>query len=78
MAEDREDKSAATFWNCYQHSLPTLSMFAKKYLATPATSVPSESAFSKSSYYGRKERTNIHSSTLSQSVFLKDKLITEK
>ena len=78
MSDNRADKSASVFWKCNQDSLPTLSMLAKKYLATPATSVPSESAFSKSAYYGRKERVNIHAHTLSKSVFLKDKLITEK
>ncbi|CAF1619073.1 unnamed protein product [Rotaria magnacalcarata] len=78
MSDDREDKSAALFWKCNQHSLPMLSILARKYLATPATSVPSESAFSKSAYYGRKERANINANTLSQSVFLKDKLMTEK
>jgi hypothetical protein len=78
MSDDREDKSAAVFWKCNQHSLPILSILARKYLATPTTSGPSESAFSKSAYYGRKERANINANTLSQSVFLKDKLMTEK
>ncbi|CAF1449709.1 unnamed protein product [Adineta steineri] len=78
MADKRTDKCAAVFWNCYHHSLPNFSMLARKYLAAPATSVPSESAFSKSAYYGRKERATIHPDRLSQSVFLKDKLITKK
>ena len=78
ISYDGEDKTALYFWKCNQHLLPTLSMLARRYLATPATSVPSESTFSKSAYYGRKERANIHSDKLSQSVFLKDKLIRKE
>jgi hypothetical protein len=73
-----EDKTALNFWKCNKHLLPNLSILARKYLATPATSVPSESAFSKSAYYARKERANIHGDNLCQSVFLKDKLISEQ
>ncbi|CAF5087028.1 unnamed protein product, partial [Rotaria magnacalcarata] len=65
-------------WKCNKHLLPGLSTLARKYLATPATSVPSESAFSKSAYYGRKERTNLNGDSFCQSVFLKDKLVSEQ
>jgi hypothetical protein len=73
-----EDKTALIFWKYNKHLLPNLSILARKYLATPATSVPSESAFSKSAYYARKERATIHSNNLCQSVFLKDKLVSEQ
>ncbi|CAM2718545.1 unnamed protein product [Rotaria socialis] len=78
ISDVSEDKSALFFWKCNKHLLPGLSTLARKYLATPATSVPSESAFSKSAYYGRKERTNLNGDSFCQSVFLKDKLVSEQ
>ncbi|CAF3813941.1 unnamed protein product, partial [Rotaria sp. Silwood1] len=46
-----EDKNALSFWELNKHQPPYLTILARSYLATPATSVPSESAFSKSAYY---------------------------
>lgn len=62
------------FWKQNKHLLPNLAMLAQKYLASPSTSMKSESAFSVSSYYGRKQRNRISSDNLGFSVFLKDKL----
>ncbi len=47
---------------------------AQCYLSASATSVPSESAFSVSAHYGRKERSRLSAENLAMSVFLKDKL----
>ena len=47
---------------------------AIRFLATPATSVPSESAFSTASYLLRKQRSRLSPMNLSHSVFLKDKM----
>ena len=57
--------------------LPILASFARRFLATPETSVPSESAFSTPSYLGRKERSRLTPENLSITVFLKDKLVHE-
>ena len=38
------------FWSMYAVKLPIIVSFARRFLATPRTSVPSESAFSTSSY----------------------------
>jgi hypothetical protein len=46
---------------------------AARFLATPASSVPSESAFSTASYLLRKQRSRLDPLNLSLSVFLKDK-----
>ena len=62
-----------SFWKQNKSLLPNLSPLAQKYLASPGTSV--ESAFSTSSYYGRKQRARLSSENLSFSVFLKDKLL---
>jgi hypothetical protein len=79
FALDEDDgKTTLLFWQQNKHLLPNLASLARKYLATPATSIASESAFSKSAYYGRKERANLQGDTLAQSVFLKDKLFMEK
>jgi len=47
---------------------------AARFLATPASSVPSESAFSTASYLLRKQRSRLDPLNLSLSVFLKDKI----
>jgi hypothetical protein len=62
------------FWKQSKYLLPNLAMLAQKYLASPSTSTKSESAFSVSSYYGRKQRNRISPENLGFSVFLKDKL----
>jgi hypothetical protein len=66
--------SCLLFWKTYGHSFAILKQVAKQMLSTPATSVPSESCFSISSYLGRKERVRLTGENLSSSVFLKDKI----
>ncbi|CAF1632753.1 unnamed protein product [Adineta ricciae] len=65
------------FWKQHCFALPNLATLAQKYLASPSTSIKSESAFSISAYYGRKQRARLSSDNLSYSVFLKDKLSSE-
>jgi hypothetical protein len=62
------------FWRAYGNTFLILKRLAKKMLSTPATSVPSESCFSISSFLGRKERASLTGENLSSSVFLKDKI----
>lgn len=62
------------FWKIHQHELKMLSTLAARFLATPATSVPSESAFSTASYLLRKQRSCLSPLNLSFSLFLKDKM----
>ena len=77
MSLSSENHNPLEFWKQNQEGLPYLTPLAKKYLSTPATSVKSESAFSISGYYGRKQRAQLSSANLSFSVFLKDKLKNE-
>ncbi|CAF3250677.1 unnamed protein product [Rotaria sp. Silwood2] len=65
------------FWKTNKSLLPNLAPLAQKYLASPSTSTKSESAFSMSAYYGRKQRARLSSENLGFSVFLKDKLSNE-
>jgi hypothetical protein len=67
--------SAIKFWKIYGNAFSNLKTLAKKMLSTPATSVPSESCFSISSFLGRKERSSLTGENLSLCVFLKDKII---
>ena len=62
------------FWKQNKYLLPNLTLLAQKYSASPSISTKSESAFSISSYYGRKQRNQISSENLGFSVFLEDKL----
>ena len=59
------------FWQTYQATFPLLSQVAIQFVCTPATSVPSESAFSISAYVGRKERARLSVQSLAATVFLK-------
>jgi hypothetical protein len=68
------DSAALWFWSTHANGLPLLSSFARRFLATPGTSVPSEIAFSVSSFIGRKERCRLKSDNLADTVFMKDKL----
>ncbi len=74
LKREFDETSAMTFWKQYGDHLPLLSKIARKLLCMPATSVPSESAFSLSAYLGRKERARLSDENLSSSVFLKDKM----
>ncbi len=62
------------FWQQNQSELKYLSKIAYDHLITPATSVPSESAFSTASYLLRKQRSRLTPTNLCYSMFLKDKL----
>ena len=68
---------ALLFWRTNQNLLPLLSALAKKYLASPASSVPSESAFSVSANYGRKQRARLLPENLAMSVYLHDKFTSD-
>ncbi|CAF1437369.1 unnamed protein product [Adineta ricciae] len=71
---DHQFENPTVFWKIYGIDLPVLSEMARCYLSAPATSVQSESAFSISAHYGRKERSRLSPDNLAMSVFLKDKL----
>lgn len=74
LAKKYGGMNAIRFWKDHGNALPILKAKARYYLATPGTSVPSECAFSRSAYIGRKERSRLTPNNLSYSVFLKDKL----
>lgn len=54
--------------------LPIMHDMARCFLSASATSVQSESAFSVSAHYARKERSQLSANNLAMSVYLKDKL----
>ena len=62
------------FWRLHQHELKYLSHLSRQFLCSPATSVPSGSAFSIASFLGRKERARLSPANLCFSMFLKDKV----
>ena len=74
MEMDGVDFTILQFWSTHAHELPLLSSFARRFLCTPGTSVPAETAFSVSSFIGRKERCRLTPDNLAATVFLKDKL----
>lgn len=77
IIEGGKSHNPMVFWKANEEKLKFLYTLARKYLLTPATSVPSESTFSVAASLGRKERSRLDSQSLAQLVFLKDKIIEE-
>jgi hAT family C-terminal dimerisation region len=71
----KDNQEFSLFWQQHHSTMPLLAVQASKYLAISATSVPSESALSISSYVLRKNRLSLTSKNLKYSMFLKDKLV---
>ena len=71
---DHQFMSPLAFWKQHGIDLPIMSDMARCFLSASATSVQSESAFSVSAHYARKERSRLSASNLAMSVYLKDKL----
>lgn len=62
-------KSAGAFWSSNKHLAP-LNTIALKYLAIPATSVPSERMFSKSGYVLSSRRNRLQADAVDQICFI--------
>jgi len=73
-ALDKDGHTFTSFRRKYSFSLPILSRMACRFGPIPATSVPSESAFSVAGYIARKTRSSLSAKNLKYSMFLKDKL----
>jgi hypothetical protein len=58
-----------TWWAARSTSLPLVSQLARKYLAIPATSVPSERLFSDCGHVMGKRRTRLSAQTFGKIVF---------
>jgi hypothetical protein len=69
-----EESDPLLFWRKNKNILPLLTTLAKKYLAAPASSVASESTFSISANYLRKQRARLLPENLAMSVYLRDKV----
>lgn len=67
------DGDSLSFWKTNRNLLPVLSTLAKRYLASPATSVASEATFSVSANYSRKQRARLLPENLALSDYLHDK-----
>ena len=78
LARKNPSTNASHFWKEHGSQMPLLKEQAQHHLATPGTSVPSESAFSQSAYIARKDRSRLTPENLSYTVFLKDKLKQSK
>ena len=62
------------WWKSHSQTLPLLSRLAKTFLASPATSVPSEQVFSKAGEIINKRRSNLKKSNVDMLIFLNKNL----
>ena len=62
------------WWKCHAQKFPLLAELARTYLAVPATSVPSERAFSTTGMTVTKQRAALDSETVDALVFLNKNL----
>ena len=62
------------WWKANSFRFPILSTLARKYLAIPATSVPSERAFSAAGHIVNKKRACLHPETVNMLVFLSNNI----
>ncbi|KAG2195399.1 hypothetical protein INT46_005557 [Mucor plumbeus] len=58
------------FWKQHENLFPTLSLFARKHLSIPATSVPAERLFSQAKYIINGTRAKLHPDTGEKIVLL--------
>lgn len=65
------DENMLTFWNKNKQKLPKMALIAKKLLCIPATSTPSEWAFSACGYTLNERRARMNTETLEKLMFLK-------
>jgi len=59
-----------SWWRDNAHSFPSLSQIARKYLAAPASSVPSERMFSSAGNFASKQRARLDPDALEREVLL--------
>lgn len=68
-----DDEDPISWWKQNSTKYPRLSVLARRYLATPATSVPSERIFSPARLILTKLRSRLPSSCVDQIIFFKQK-----
>ena len=74
-SEPATTENPLLWWKANSFRYPLLSSLAKKYLSIPATSVPSERAFSTAGHIVNKKRACLHPSSVNMLVFLSENLL---
>ena len=74
IGEDSTEKNPLEWWKENSSKYPTLNKLALKYLCIPATSVPSERAFSIAGHVVNEKRASLLPETVNMMVFLADNL----
>ena len=74
VAESTVQEDPLVFWKTNSERYPSLSALARKYLAIPATSVPSERAFSCAGHIVNKKRSCLLPENVQMLVFLAENL----
>ena len=74
ISEDPVSESPLIWWQNKRSKYPILSSLAQKYLSVPATSVPSERAFSIAGHVVNRKRACLNPDSVNMLVFLADNL----
>ena len=74
IAEDKTSENPLTWWKVNGFRYPILSELVKKYMCIPATSVPSERAFSKAGHIVNDKRACLLPDSVNMLVFMSGNL----
>ena len=74
LQDDDVPYNPLLWWKAHQARFPMLSVLARKYLAIPATSAPSERLFSSAGLTIAKERARLTPEHAANLIFLHDNL----
>ncbi|CAD6919423.1 unnamed protein product [Tilletia controversa] len=70
--DENDEQNPLAYWKLHQQRFPQLAKFARDILAIPATTVASESAFSRSKLLVTDRRTRLNKTSVSALMFLDD------
>jgi hAT family C-terminal dimerisation region len=70
LEDEHRDTDVLEWWKRHESDFPALAILAKRYLAIPASSAPSERIFSKLKNTATAKRHNLSPQTLCQLLFV--------
>jgi hypothetical protein len=70
VLEEHKETDGLDWWRKYELSYPTIAKLARRFLAIPASSAPSERVFSKYGVIWEKRKYNLKAETANDIIYL--------